>query len=312
MLLLVASRAFGQACTNPNDGSGNLCTPTTSTNGKWMLINHASDNNGGADLGCYLYKQVAFATGALTITMTRPATSPTCGQSTTTQGTQPYLSGSLVSVASFSPNTTCPSGTCTIQASIEAGKGWPAFWLLGGNGLTSSSSGCQYQSVYNTWDNVGNCNWSQDTMPNGDSGEQDIMEYIEPNYTATNQNLINNGVDQHGTSQTLSNATTNFHLYTMHWSNSAISYAVDGTTSPNSWSTHIPVNPQFIILENRVSSGSVPSSFPQVMTVQYVQVCDGKTCTSPGAAGGNSVFFDNFTEDPATPSAPSALRGTVH
>jgi beta-glucanase (GH16 family) len=218
----------------------------------------------------------------------------------------------MVSTQSFSPNTTCHSGTCTIQASIEAGKGWPAFWLLGGDGLLSTSDGCQYQSVYNTWSNVGNCHWSTDTMPNGDSAENDIMEFVEPTYTATRQNLISNGVTQAGNSQTISSAISNFHVYAMHWSNSAVSYAVDGTASPSSWTAHVPVNPEFIILQNRVNSGNVPSSFPQTMTVQYVQVCDGTSCTSPGTAGGNSVFFDNFAQGLATPSAPSNLTGTVH
>ena len=313
VLLLVASRAFGQACTNPNDGSGNVCAPTASANAKWMLINHASDI-GSADQGCFLYKQVNFATNNLTITMTHPGTAPTCSETGRTQTSQPYLSGALITQQSFSPSTSCPSGTCTIQASIKAGKGWPAFWLLGGNGLTSSSSGCQFQTAFNGWDNNGNCNWSQDTMPNGDSGEIDIMEYVEPTYTDTNQNLFANASTNFGSSQNISDASANFHTYTLHWSNSSLTYAVDGTASSTHWSSNVPRNPMFIILENRVQgpSGKVPGSFPQVMAVQYVQVCDGKSCTLPGAAGGNSVFFDDFTEAPATPSAPTELRGTVH
>jgi len=294
---LLSAMALGQACTN--DGTGNVCAPSTSANGKWMLINHASDTGSG-DLGCYSDKKIAFATNALTITMTKPATSPTCGLSDTTQGTQLYLSGAMASVSSFSPTTSCPSGTCTIQASIEAGKGWPAFWLLGGAGLLSSSSGCQYQSVYNTWDNVGNCHWSTDTMPNGDSAEIDIMEYIEPSYTNTNQNLFSNLTSQQNTSQTLSSSISNFHVYSMQWSNSSITYSVDGTASTAHYTSNVPQNPMFILLQNRVSNGAAPATFPQTMTVQYVQVCDGTTCTSPGTSGGNTVFFDNFTPGPQT------------
>jgi beta-glucanase (GH16 family) len=184
---------------------------------------------------------------------------------------------------------------------MKVGKGWPAFWLLGGNGLTSGSTGCQFQSVFNTWDNPGNCNWSQDSGSPGDSAETDIMEYVEPTYTDTNQNLFSNGATNLGSSQTITDGSANFHVYTLHWSNTSLTYAIDGTASTTHYTTNVPQNPQFIILENRIQTGAgkVPGTFPQVMTVQYVQVCDGTTCTSPGAAGGNNVFFDNFTPPPA-------------
>ena len=60
----------------------------------------------------------------------------------------------------------------------------------------------------------------------------------------------------------------------------------------------------FIILENRVQgpSGKVPGSFPQVMTVQYVQVCD-ENLDSARHGRRQLRFFDHFTEAPATPSA---------
>ena len=294
--LLLSGSALGQACTNPNDGSGNVCAPVTSPNGKWMLLNHAADTNSG-DHGCYASKQIAFATGALIITMTKPTTSPTCGQSTTTAGSQPYLSGSMVSVPSFSPSTSCPSGTCTFLSSIKIGRGWPSFWMLGGDGLLPTSDGCQYQTIYNTWDNAGNCNWSVDA---DDSSENDIMEYTEPNYGTTNQNLFNNNT-QNGESQSLSTPYSNFHTYGMSWSNSSVSYSVDGTASPTLFTATIPTHPMFMILENRVNS-VIPPSFPQVMTIQYVQVCDGTSCTNPGnpQPSDNTVFFDNFTQ-PGTP-----------
>jgi hypothetical protein len=301
-LLLFSGVAFGQACTNPNDGSGNVCTPAAV--GKWLLLNHASDVNSG-DHGCYASKQIAFSPNNLTITMTNPGTAPSCGQSTTTTATQAYLTGSMISTASFSPSTSCPSGTCTFLANIEVGRGWPAFWLLGGNGLLSTSTGCQFQTAFNTWDNAGNCNWSLDSS---DSSENDIMEYVEGvgSYTSTNQNLFNS-TTQNGTSQTISTAYTNFHTYGMQWSNTSITYSVDGTASSTHFTTAIPTHPMFMILENRVSGSAPPASFPQIMTVKYVQVCNGTTCTNPGSPvfGDNTIFFDNFA--PPVPRSKAVM-----
>lgn len=306
VVLLATLPGLGQACTNASvTGSVNVCNPAF--HNKWISLNHASDL-GSADQGCFLDQQVNWGAGNLTITMTKPGTSPTCGETGRTQASQPYLAGALVSASSFAPTSClagstncipCTSGTCTIQAYIKVGKGWPAFWLLGGDGILSGSAGCEYQTIYSTFDNNGNCFWSQDTMPSGDSAETDIMEFVEPTYTDTNQNLFSNNATNNGSSQSISDASANFHLYTLHWAAGSLTFAVDGTASTTHWTSNVPVNPQFILLENRIQgpSGKVPGTFPQIMYVGYVQVCDGSTCSAGnGVAGGNNIFFDDFTQ----------------
>jgi len=133
------------------------------TDGSWALINHASDIH-SSDLGCYASTQVNFAYHAATLTMTNSGAPFSCGLSNATTGNQNYLSGSMVwKNLAYAPSQT-GSGFVSIWVRAKLALGWPAIWLLGGNGNTSSSTGCQYQSINNTWDNVGNCAWSSDAQ----------------------------------------------------------------------------------------------------------------------------------------------------
>lgn len=299
ILLLVPLKLNAQACTNP--GSGNVCAPAFSntaqvaktgagvpTDGSWALLNHAADLDSG-DQGCYSSGQVAFAPNAATITMTKG--SYQCGASDITTTTQSYLSGSMAwKNLAYAPSQTS-SGHVTIEVKAKMGRGWPAIWMLGGNGDTPSSTGCQYPVINQSWNNIDNCNWSSDAS---DSAEVDIQEEYESNgYTSSSHNKFVNGGSV-ACSQNISDATQNFHVYHMDWSANAIDMKVDGVDANCGYTSGIPQQPMFLIIENRVNPNGAPSTFPQVMTIQYVQVCDGSTCTAPNSAGGNTLFYDNF------------------
>lgn len=305
LAILIPAGLWAQACTNP--GSGNVCSPAfkntalvakhgdgTSADGSWALLNHAADTGSG-DEGCYSAPQVNFAANAATITMVTGG-SYTCGESTTTQGSQSYLSGAMVwKNLNYQPSE-MTSGHVTIEVKAQMAHGWPAIWLLGGSGDTSGAAGCQYQTINNTWDNAGNCDWSQDSGGN-DSGEIDIEEnYESGGYTSPTHNKFVNGGSSACGGPTVSDVTANVHTYHVDWSSSAIDMKVDGTDASCGYTSGIPANPMFLLIENRVNPSGAPSggSFPAVMTIQYVQVCDGTSCTAPNSTGGNTVFLDNF------------------
>lgn len=300
LLLFVPLKLSAQACTNP--GGGNVCAPVfkntaqvaktgagVATDGSWALLNHASDLNSG-DRGCYSSGQIAFAPNAATITMTKGTYQ--CGASDITNTTQSYLSGSMAwKNLAYAPSQTS-SGHVSIEVKAKMGRGWPAIWMLGGNGNTPSSSGCQYAIINHSWNNIDNCNWSSDAS---DSSEVDIQEeYESGGYTSASHNKFINGS---GTAcgQNISDATQNFHVYHMDWSANAIDMKVDGVDANCNYTGAIPQHPMFLIIENRVHPNGPPSTFPQVMTIQYVQVCDGASCTAPNSAGGNTLFYDNFS-----------------
>jgi len=298
-----ATAASGQACTDA--GSGTICAPVivntaslakhgdgTAADGSWALINHASDTASG-DLGCYYSGQVNFALNNLTITMVTGGTY-TCSQSNHAQSNQRYLSGSIAwQNLSYQPSE-MSSGHVTIEVMGQMGRGWPAIWLLGGSGNSPGAAGCQYSSINHGWDNIDNCNWSSDSS---DSAEVDIEENYETGgYTSpTHNKFVNNGSVACGGPAT-SNVTTSMHLYHIDWSSHAIDMKVDGVDANCGYSSGIPTHPLFLLIENRVNPSGAPpgGAFPTVMTIQYVQVCDGTTCTAPNSTGGNTVFYDNF------------------
>ena len=261
-------------------------TPVVS--GEWYKLNECSDIH-SSDHGSYKPSQVNFAYHNATITMTNVGGPFSCGgyNGSNFSSSESYLSGSIML---HDLNLKPTAGhNIVMEAMIKVGKGWPAFWLLGGN--APGSTGCQPTS-WQSWDNFSSCAWSSNAS---DSAEIDIMEMYESRgYTINGENVFMNSNSNLNT-QNVTDATANFHLYHLDWSTTQLCWAVDGV-STNCTASLVPTTPMFIIIENRVGS-AVPSSFPQVMTIQYVQVCDagsGTTCSQPDSRGGNTIFLDDF------------------
>jgi beta-glucanase (GH16 family) len=154
-------------------------------------------------------------------------------------------------------------GRVEIRAKLPAGQGlWPALWMLGANITT-----------------VG---WPQ-------CGEIDIMENVgrEP---ATIHGTVHgpgysggNGVSSAFTLPGGQRVFDDFHVYAVQWTNSSISFSVDGATyatvTPaslrgNAWVFNTP----FFLILNVAVGGTFPGSpdgttvFPQEMVVDYVRV----------------------------------------
>jgi hypothetical protein len=265
-------------------------TPTTV--GEWYELNIAADIESG-DAGCYAPSQVNWAANDLTITMITAGAPFTCyfNGGTTSQN---YLSGSIMTHdLNWAPTAGNP---ITFEAKIKFGVGWGAFWLLGGN--KAANTGCQ-MVTWTTWDNSGSCQWPVDA---DDSAEIDIAEENSwSTVTGIQQNLFagsspnSSNWASSGGQNGLSNITSNYHVYHLDWSTSALHFAVDGVAG-NSITSHVPVNPMFPIIEMRQDSNDIVGGLPSTLTVEYFQVCAGTTCTTPGVNSGNTLFFDNFTE----------------
>jgi hypothetical protein len=279
--------------------------------GAWYELNECADLNSN-DLGAYSPSQVQFAYHAATITLTNLGAPFTCGF-TNAQGpaitgtgttTQNYLSGAIMwHDLNFAPSSGNP---ITYVVNAKLALGWPAIWLLGGD--KALNTGCQVTSPQN-WDNDGTCNWSSDSS---DSAEIDFAENVGATsgpITHTGQNAYNASTQSQNTSQTISDATANFHSYYVTVATNQICWGIDGTQSEcesNALITH----PMFLIIENRVYKNATGVPFPQVMTIEYVQVCQGTTCAAPDSTGGNTLFLDDFNNSTA-PLPPSNLTVTV-
>lgn len=274
---------------------GQAGTPTTT--GAWYLLNEASDIH-SSDLGCYAPSQVSFADHNATITMTSTGAPFSCGGNNGTNfntSSQSYLSGSIMwHDLNFKPTVGHP---ITIEVQAKFSVGWGAIWMLGGN--KGANTGCQTTSPQ-SWDNFSTCNWSSDAS---DSAEYDIAETTSWNgVTSVSHNkFVNNG--SVSCSQNVTDYTANFHTYHVDWSTTAINMKVDGVDANCGYTSGIPQNSMFLIIETRQQAGSTVGGLPSTMTIKYVQVCDGTTCTAPDSSGGNTLFYETFNTASVVPPA---------
>jgi beta-glucanase (GH16 family) len=162
-------------------------------------------------------------------------------------------------------------GTVEVRALMPGGVGtWPAIWLLGAD--------CQ--------SNAGGpaCNW-----PYPGSDEIDIAEILDSNPTQINNEvaMISNGqivqpycnssgsFGTSGNRPTITDASKNWHVYTLIWEPGSLTWQVDGVTTCHE-TTLVPSDPMFLIINTAVGGDGVgkinSNTLPQTMLVEYVHV----------------------------------------
>ena len=162
-----------------------------------------------------------------------------------------YTSARLLSKGKFE----FTYGKVEVRAKLPAGVGtWPAIWMLGGN--------------------IGSVGWPA-------SGEIDIMEHLGRNLNTIYGTLHypgRSGGNADGSTKVITNATTEFHIYSLEWSASAIKIYVDGQlfhTTINS--SNIPFNHDFFFILNVAMGGGFggpvdPAFTNATMEVDYIRV----------------------------------------
>lgn len=163
----------------------------------------------------------------------------------------PYTSARLVSKGKFA----FTYGKVEVRAKVPAGVGtWPAIWMLGSNINTTPWPGC---------------------------GEIDIMEHLGRdlnNIYGTLHYPGRSGSTADGSTLKISNATTEFHVYTLDWSATTIKISVDGKTVHTvANSTNIPFNHDFFFIMNVAMGGNFggavdPAVTNATMEVDYIRV----------------------------------------
>jgi beta-glucanase (GH16 family) len=146
-------------------------------------------------------------------------------------------------------------GKIEIRAKLPEGKGtWPALWMLG--------------------DNIGTAGWPA-------CGEIDIMEH-----TGNNLNKIlgtlhypgRSGGNADSSSKTISNATTEFHIYSIDWRADFIKFYVDNQLFKSFTNTSsLPFNQKFFLIMNCAMGGNLggaidPNFASSTFEIDYVRV----------------------------------------
>ncbi len=162
-----------------------------------------------------------------------------------------YTSARLLTKGKFSTKY----GKIEVRAKLPTGVGtWPAIWLLGSN---------------------------IDAVPWPGCGEIDIMEHKGSDANriyGTLHHPNHAGGNADGGTTVISNASSDFNIYTVEWSASVIKFSVNGNvfyTFNNNAS--LPFNNNFFIILNVAMGGTfggpIDSAFNQsVMEVDYVRV----------------------------------------
>ncbi|WP_333599707.1 glycoside hydrolase family 16 protein [Flavobacterium sp.] len=162
-----------------------------------------------------------------------------------------YTSARITTKSKF----TLQYGRVDIRAKLPAGAGtWPALWMLGANYETSAWPAC---------------------------GEIDIMEHVGNNLNkiyGTLHHPGHSGANGDGSTVTIANATTEFHVYSLEWSSTIIKFYVDNVPfySFNN-SSGVPFNHPFFFIFNCAMGGNFggtidPNFTSATLEVDYVHV----------------------------------------
>jgi beta-glucanase (GH16 family) len=163
----------------------------------------------------------------------------------------PYTSARMLSKDKYA----FKYGKVEVRAKLPSGVGtWPAIWMLGSDIGTTGWPGC---------------------------GEIDIMEHLGRDLNKIYGTLHypgHSGGNADGSTRIISNATTEFHIYSLEWNAAAVTISVDGQlvhTVVNSSS--IPFNHDFFLILNVAMGGGFPGPVDPAfasasMEVDYVRV----------------------------------------
>lgn len=222
---------------------------------KWIALNsHADTTN--SEPGCYTSANVTVSGGLLTETAENRAF--TCPDTT---GSNSYPTGAIqFKTYSFR------YGTLDVRAKVAGCTGcWPAIWMLGTN--------CQSPAYLVNGLNPGSCVW-----PQSGSQEIDIAEFLSSNFTKPWSNIITSGGSQpNQASNAITNASSNFHTYTIVWSAGSLVVKIDGATI-TTYSSNVPSTPMFLIVNTTLGAqgGTISNgTLPATTQIDYVHVTEG-------------------------------------
>ncbi len=188
----------------------------------------------------------------------------------TDQGqTKEYTSARLNSKYAFT------YGLVEVKAKLPEGVGtWPAIWMLGQN---ISEPGAYWQTL-----GYGTTSWPY-------CGEIDIMEHWGANQNYV-QSALHTPSSYGGTSnvggQYISNASTQFNVYTLEWTPEQMIFSVNGyvhyTYNPNPQNSETwPFDAHQYLLLNIAIESSITSSFTETeMEIDYVRVYEASTLSN--------------------------------
>jgi len=186
---------------------------------------------------------------------------------------------------------------------------WPAFWLLGSNCQDSNKFTGDTANIGDGCPNLGSSGYIEiDMVECYNSGGWCQFHIANPGFGIGGNCDVNYPVD------------TNYHVWTLHWTASAITIDMDGTPENGSGCNQKLNGPMFFI--NQIQTGGVGgaprnANLPASSSIDYIKVCNSSytpsQCSSVPTDGSdpNVIFFDDFNAAGTRPSPPTGLKAIV-
>jgi beta-glucanase (GH16 family) len=196
-------------------------------------------------------------------------------------------------------------GRVEARIKLPTGAGtWPAFWMLGKNIIEPGAF----------WSNTNG------TAPWPACGEIDIMEHW-----GNNQNYVQSAMHTPSSfgstvnygGQTISTASTQFHIYTLEWTSERMVFSVDNAVhyiynpavkNANTWPFDAP---QYLLLNVAIDSNITGSFLQSTMEVDYVRVYQENALSIEGQTNlSDIIVYPNPVENIINIKVPNHLLGT--
>jgi hypothetical protein len=280
----------------------------------WTVISRHGEY-GQSETECNIPNALAVSGGNLTITTSN---SPyTCGdwnQDGTVRNSPssfPYKTGALQwNTFNFQYGTVITR----VRAPNSNTSVWPAIWFLAANCQVSNKYSGDTRASTSPSDSSSTC---PDISTTGYQ-EIDMIEFMTSSHWPQ-ANFMNPSCC--GNMKDYNQAPLNdgaFHIYAMNWTQSSLSFTVDGTATGISYANAIPTGPMFMIVQTQTggAGGSPNNSYlPAQFVVDYIKVCNSNysasQCSSAAANDPNVIFYDDFSGTGTVPAAPTGLTAVV-
>ncbi len=195
-------------------------------------------------------------------------------------------------------------GKVEVRAKLPAGVGtWPAIWMLGQN---INENGGYWDATH------GSVNWPG-------CGEVDVMEHW-----GSNQNFVQSAMHTPSSfggtvnlgGQTVSTASTDFHIYTLEWTSEKMVFKVDGiehytynpvTKDASTWPFDAP---QYLLLNIAIQPGISAGFTESAMEIDYVRIYQQSTLSTTSFNQPDLIhLYPNPIEDKLTIKVDAKLVG---
>jgi beta-glucanase (GH16 family) len=239
---------------------------------KWTEFTRAGALN--SNIQCFTLGNIQRSGGFAIITA--QAQSATCASIDLATATYPYTAG-FFAMRSFNYLYGSLEYRLKVGPSGAGGNGqWPLVWMEAANCQASDPTG---------------------TDNNCDGNEIDVSEFLNTFTTVNQQIHVNSFAENDQCSPTVTDASLNYHVYSLVWSAGSLIFYIDGSVTCTITQSYVPSEAMYAKVTYYIGgqgggSTITNSTMPWQMQLDYLKVGQGCTGVNP-LSGCSSIIFDD-------------------